>query len=274
MNRLSSIHAALASAFAIGLVAPTVAAALIAEENFDYGVADQPLVNLNGGAGWSGAWDAGSRRTQYDADVNVTPAVTGYSNAGNIGGSATLGAGSDSIHIRQFTTAATTVWFSAAVFVDESTDRILLWIDSTTAAANSGDIIGVSEGTSFYRYNNTTTTGTAAAPVGTPFLLVAKAEINVSGSNDRLSFWFNPSDTTSEATLGTPTLTDAGANTFGDEIGGIAIQFFGSGLTGGHIDAIRVGTTLQDVTAIPEPATLALAATGGVLVASRRRGRP
>ena len=110
------------------------------------------------------------------------------------------------------------------------------------------------------RYNNTNFT-TAGAPAVGKHLLLAKVEIDVSGTNDRLSFWFDPDLSSGEAGLGTPTYTDDTADTFGTSIDGIGVlladrNFDGSVYTTDPdtalenaelIDAILVGTTFVDV---------------------------
>jgi arylsulfatase A-like enzyme len=166
---------------------------------------------------------------------------------------------------RSFTTSSGVVWLSALISIDETWDRAILWIDSV-GGSSGDDFVGVLDGNIQMRYNNTNLTTAGAPTIGT-HLLLAKAELNVSGSNDRLSFWFDPNLSGGEAGLGTPTYSNASADTFGTAIDGIGVllvdrNFNGSVYStdadnqlenGELIDAIRVGTTFADVTDPEDP---------------------
>jgi hypothetical protein len=279
----------LAGGFCAGSM--TSNAAVIATEYFNgYGTSEIQSngSSLNGGSGWTSAWLNADEK--YVPNLNISTSIAGYDNSANLSGS-TNGAMAYSGNLpsvssatRSFSTSSTTVWFSALISIDEIWDRAVLWIDATqTSAGDTGnDFIGVLDGAIQMRYNNTNVTSAGAPTVGT-HLLLAKAEIDVSGTNDRLSFWFNPNLTGGEGGLGTATYTDASADTFGTAINGIGVllvdrDFDGSFYTsdpnnevvnGELIDAIRVGTTFADV--IPEPSTALLGGLGMLALLRRRR---
>lgn len=99
-------------------------------------------------------------------------------------------------------------------------------------------------------------TNTASASyVGTTALLVA----HIDGANKTLTVWdyATPSNTAS--------YTYSNAN----PIGGVNIAS-GWGATG-SLDEVKIGTTLADVTPIPEPASLMLLGASSLLVLRRRR---
>ena len=276
---------------AAALVAPA-SATVIATEYFNgYGTSEvTDDTALNGGTGWDGAWTASDQK--YVPGSSLNDAATGYDNSANLGGAgdgafAYQGNGPDSsVAVRSFTTSATTLWFSAQISIDETWDRALLWLDLGGAfGSGDNDFVGVLDGNVQMRYDGTNYNSTAVSATGT-YLLLAKAELNVSGNNDRLSFWFNPDLSSGEGGLGSALYTDDTADTFGNAIDGIGVMlvdrdFDGSSYStdadtalenGELMDAIRVGTAFADVTAIPEPSTSGLLG-GLVLLALLRRRR-
>lgn len=276
------------------LAAQHAGATVIATEFFN-GYGNAEILNtlggneLNGGTGWDNAW---SYADEKYVPGSVSYAAAGYNNNANLSGpnDGALayignrdGAFSTSIMVRDFTTTETTLWYSAVISIDETADRAMLWIKGVEGGWGN-DFVGVIDNNIQMRYNNTNLTGAGAPTIGT-HLLLAKAELNVSGANDRLSFWFNPDLSGGEGGLGAATYTDASADTFGTAFGGVGVMlvdrnFDGNVFTtdpdnelenGELIDAIRVGTTFADVTSVPEPGSLALLGLGGLLVARRRR---
>ncbi len=217
--------------------------------------------NLNGGTGWSGAWTSADEK--YLPGTSLSYTVTGYDNSENLSGASdgalayagNLPVPSGSTIVREFTTSATTLWFSALISIDEVADRAILWIDSSGTAAGN-DFVGVLDGNIQMRYNGNNLTTAGAPAVGT-HLLLAKAELNVSGSNDRLSYWFDPDLSAGEAGLGPAAYSQADADTFGTTIDGIGVLLRDDDpevVNGGElIDAIRVGTTFADVTDPEDP---------------------
>lgn len=265
---------AAAVALALLAAAPAARATLVASESFEYGPADGTLVDRDGGTGWGGGWrsNVNNYATYYDASPNLSVTVAGYDNSGNGGGSAGWASGTLAAHPRLFATPLTQsdLWFSALVSVDATTDRGLLWLDSTTTDGTAAKtFMGILNGTASFRYNNVTSAG-AAVDADTTYLLVGRVELNVSGANDRFSFWFDPADVSSQSSLGAATFSADTADVFGTSITGIGIQFGGGTTFGGQIDALRVGTDLADV--VPEPGSLALLllGMGGVAIRFRK----
>lgn len=286
-----------AAALIAGCAAMTqqAGATVIATEYFNgYGASEikSDGTNLSSGTGWDTAWTNADEK--YVPGTSISYAAAGYDNSGNLSGAgdgAMVYAGnlpnpSVSIVTRNFTTTSDTVWYSALISIDEAWDRALLWIASPDDASWGNDFVGVLDGNIHMRYNNNNVTSAGASTAGT-HLLLAKAELNVSGANDRLSFWFNPDLSSGEGGLGAATYTDDSADTFGTALGRVGVMLIdrdqdGSGgfvsdpneeIVGGElIDAIRVGTTFADVTTVPEPSSLALLGLGGLLIARRRRG--
>jgi hypothetical protein len=266
--------------FALLLLTPALAgsmnAAIIATEYFNgYGSSNLTMEGISdgGGTGWTSEWGAANTGTddnEYRAGSSLSISKAGYDNSDNLSGATHGAVGYDannsgpSASVRTFSTTATTVWFSILVNRGNTTSNALLWID-TVDAGSQNDFIGLLGGEFEMRYNNVTTTNNTLVAADTTYLILAKAEIDVSGNNDRLSFWFDPTLTGGEAGLGTATSVADNADTFGTTIDGIAVQMNGEGL----LDAIRVGTTFADV--VPEPSVALLGGLGLLGLLRRRR---
>jgi len=272
-----SLLAAVLAAAWLGCIAIPAGAAVIATEYFNgYGATDLTMEAIpdGGGFGWTSEWGAaniGTDDNEYRAGANLTISKPGYDNSENLSGTTHGAVGFDannagpSTSARTLNTTATTVWFSALVSRGNATSHALLWID-TTHGGDGNDFIGLLSGEYEMRYNNVTTTNNVLVTANTTYLVLGKAEIDVSGNNDRLSFWFDPDLTGGEAGLGSPTASAEDADTFGTSIDGIGVMMTNEGL----LDAIRVGTTYADV--IPEPSSVCLLAAGLLgLIGLRRR---
>ncbi len=262
-------------------------AELIAAEFFNgYGTSEiladeQGLQStLTGGIGWDDAWYAGDKK--YVPGTSLSYSATGYDNSGNLDGTGdgafayagNLNPGNTpyaipSTIIRDFTTASQTLWISALISIDETWDRAILWIDANTTDGQGNDFVGVLDNNIHMRYDGTNL-ATAGTPATGTHLLLVKVELDVSGANDRLSFWFDPDLSSGESGLGTATYTDDSSDTFGSSIDGIGVLLVNrdSDGSGGYvtdsdtevengelIDAILVGTTFDNVIA-PPPAAL------------------
>jgi arylsulfatase A len=246
-------------------------AEIIATEYFNgYGISaiKSDGSNLTGGTGWTNFWTNGD--ATYLPGTSLPYSVIGFQNSTNLNGpgdgalgySGNLPGGSTII--REFTPLTGTVWLSALISIDEPIDRAILWIDSQGATAGN-NFVGVLDGNVHMRYDGNNLISAASPTVGT-HLLVAKAEVDVDGFNDRLTFWFDPDLSGGEAGLGDPTYSADSADTFESSIAGLgallvnrssdgAGGFVSDEPDGGElIDAIRVGTSFADVVApIPPP---------------------
>lgn len=121
------------------------------------------------------------------------------------------------------------------------------------------------------RYGGTNHTTSVALAAATTYYVLYKAEYNGTGQMTNFDLWLNPDSLTSEAVSGAADLTYSGAIGFGG-FGGFSINK--DNLAGGFnpiYDEIRVGTTWDSISPIPEPGTLALVALGVLALFRRRR---
>ena len=280
---------------AIGLLAlaPSARSAVAVEYFNDYGTTSPTgLVSggLNGGSGWSGAWQGGASNSYFQA-ANPTYSGTGYSDTGNDNGAddgVARGSSTSSIAYRNLADGGMggTIWLSAIVNQTASGD-MLLWLDktNTTASGVDRDFVALrgSTGTSpagdntpeaVMSYNGGTdlTSSTVNFAAGTHLFLV-RIDMNYSAALDRVSFWINPDLTGGEAGIGTAIYTAGTLDTFGTVFDGIGISSDGTQST---IDAIRISNESNGfnfvTTGIPEPSlSLLLLASGAVSVFRRRR---
>ncbi|MGC8625893.1 MAG: PEP-CTERM sorting domain-containing protein, partial [Phycisphaerae bacterium] len=101
----------------------------------------------------------------------------------------------------------------------------------------------------------------------TTYLMVLEDVANSSGP-DTLNLWVNPTAGVASPS-GAPDITDSLIGPIGT-ISGIGTN---DGAATTSYDEIRIGTSYADVTPVPEPAPLALVATGGLglLLLKRRK---
>lgn len=255
------------TAFALAAASPA-SAAIIAVDNFDYGTTGGNLNSVgSAGDGWAGGW-GGSADPNYDLN-NLTYSGTGYDNHDNIvdTGSVDRGAGSaGSVATRDLASTQTgTVWVSALANVG---DRALFWFDG---GSGTDTFIGINGDEAELRFGGTNgTVGSADFTTGETHLLLAKIDFDASGTDD-VSFWVSPDLSSGEAGLGT-------AFTESENIGtgltgiGVSVQSDSD-----YLDAIRIGTTFDSVTAVPEPSTytavLGAFALGFLLIRRRSKAR-
>ncbi len=273
--KLLAAVAALASA---GIL--TSQAQTIVTEYFDYSGSNGTSIDgLNGGSGWTTAWSgtdgavlSGSNLTFANADyTNPTPT---YANSAR---SSDTASGSN----RTFSAGVTSeVWVSFLGQANTGINNAVILRPNSTASNTSG--IGIQSNAFYAKLNNVsaTLTGAPTWTANTTYLFLMKLETNVSGSNDRASFWIYDAAASIDSTT-------INANPMGTVTGSVAgwssITGFGlnlnraSGTTESFADNIRIaygGTTQQNIDAVlvPEPTTWALLAGSlTTLVIFRRR---
>ena len=239
-----------------------------------YGSTNLDIGGLKGGTGWGGAW--GLDDGEYEAGTQLIYSAQDalYDNSGNqndaddgrVRWTSTDGG---AIIPRPFARSLDgTVWISALVRMTGN-DRAFIWLDSDedVSGGNSGTFFGIDDhggGSLTIRFNDTTSPYDQVfveetIPLNTTHLFLAKVEVDYSGSDDRVSFWFNPDLSGGEAGLGTPDILSTHIAT-GDALGialdGIAIQLVDRDTDGAGsiMDALRISnlpTAFHDVTAPP-----------------------
>ena len=283
----SSVRAAVA--LGVLAFAPFGTAAIAVEYFNDYGTATVGLVDgtLNGGIGWSGAWQGGTSNSYFQA-ANPTYSGSGYSSTGNDSGAddgVARGSTTSSIAYRTLADGGMTgtIWISALVNQTSDGD-LLLWLDKTNATATGADrefvslrsSTGTSGGTvpePIMAYNGTDTSSNNTDFAAGTHLFMIRIDMNYSGTNDAISFWINPTLTGGIAGLGTPIYSANTADAYGTVFDGIGMSSNGVQST---LDAIRISNDANGfdfvTTGIPEPscAALALFAATGFLVRRRR----
>jgi hypothetical protein len=140
-----------------------------------------------------------------------------------------------------------------------------IWVKSS----GSGFVLGSQDN------NGTVTYGTTVLSLGTDYRLVTEEDFVTGAANDTFAFYVDPTDT-SVAANNTAYLTATWSGTTAEASSYAEINIRQGTATAAAtetVDNLVVGTAFSDVSAVPEPSTMAMAALGGVawLVALRRR---
>lgn len=268
----------------VAAAASTAAGALI-KEDFAYTYGAQGSTNgvLQGnstvGDGFSTAWAGGTTRV-YVRQNDLTYTGGGY-NITQASSSNRAGAGFRSASrglYRDFAAMSGTVWFSFLMKSDSSgTDRwvAIQWNPSTANTGLSQNYIQLQNGAVNVSYNGVVTSDVKTG-LGTNTTLVVGRWL-VGAGNDTLDVWVNPASLNS---LGTADFSNSSA-----DIGASLTRLGLMGISGSdnrvdvYADAIRISdgggnssTAFGDVTAVPEPGSLGLAAAVSLYARRRRRG--
>ncbi|MDF3128537.1 PEP-CTERM sorting domain-containing protein [Kiritimatiellaeota bacterium B1221] len=263
--------------FASSLFAITsmIQANVLVYEGFDYteNTRVQASNNLNGGTGWSNAWQ------EIEGNTNrywgTAAGTLAYENTGNVGDLEISGgyievAGTQNdnrVIERSFTptfntTTNSDIWFSVLSAGPGGNG-----VDVNLFGGGSKQIGWQMDGT--ITLTNGLASGTDSSgkgmTVGSATLLVA----NIDLANSEIQYWLNPivgSASPGSADYASNVLTLDSSVTSLD-----AIRLFANTQNSGKIDEIRFGETFADVTPVPEPSSLALLAGAmGMLIACRR----
>jgi hypothetical protein len=273
------------------LAATSAQAALVINDNFNYGASDL--------ASSYGSWSDGSSNIRYEATSNNITSWSGDADYvfGVAGGNLEVNSSNTwrGAQLSLASGATGELWVSALMQerTNAATDAgVALGFDSDGGYSNSG-FSGFGFGIS--GSGNLMTSQSAAAPAEvaptTPLpsgygLYIAKLTVNAGGADDSISIWgFDTAASfgTTEISLGTPVYTASNIQ-IGDSLTGVWFGGYDNGPIGGsgNLDNLRLSNLagdfgLQEVltgAAVPEPSTYA--ALLGIMalgfVAWRRRG--
>jgi hypothetical protein len=262
-----------AASFGLTLLAcsPMASASLIAADDFSYGLG--ALNNDNGGSGWAGGWTAGSGASIVDPTVDLSD-----------NRALSISANNDNLAWRTLASSysGSELYVSMLMQVGSgavtSNDFVSLWFDSiTTGAHTTRPQIGIKADISGNNDIFARTTGAAGsfAPdsnvvAGQTFLIVGKlSKTGSSSTYNQFDLWFNPTgsdfaspDATFSGNSGLTSLSMLGLRSANLDSGDTVL-----------IDNLRLGTAWSDVSAVPEPSSVALSALGMVVLMSYRRRR-
>lgn len=254
----NAFFSGLAATVCIGLGSPVHAAVIVAE-GFSY--TDGALAGNSGGTGdWGGSLWAVSSGT-----------------GGNVSGNA-LETDQTDWDSREVSTAFNAtggpadLYFSTT-FTKTGTDTsYALWVEIANAAGvNTGTGIqfGLVDDTFSLRRSDQSGGDGGSYTVGDTVELVGKIEFNTSGSNETITLWVDPTDVETSAFSLSRADYDVGWVTPTHVTAGNFVLNDGTGV----IDDIVLGTTWDDVSAIPEPSSAALIGglVGLALVLRRRK---
>lgn len=267
-------------------------AGTITEYFNNYGTIPVNVAGLGGaGDGWQGAW-GGSSNPDYAPGAGLTYLAPGYSNSGNLIGlehgaaqqGSDLNSGNGASRTLVGSGFTGTIWASALARTS-GTAGVFLFFDEPRVVGpiyaslwgTSGDMVRAS-----VTYNNLTITdssSTARFPASDTHLMLTR--ITIGPSNTSFAFWVDPDLSGGESGLPAPLYDVSGINNsmIGTTFQDVGVGFINpSGPVKPQLDAIRVSNELDgflQVTAVPEPSTLAIACMAALLimigVTARRR---
>jgi hypothetical protein len=120
--------------------------------------------------------------------------------------------------------------------------------------------------------------GAVTSTANTTYHVVIRLDVNVSGGQDQVTYWLNPADVTSEATMTATSVTTGTYSSFA--LQGAAdfarLNVAATNWDGNvYFDEPRLGTDLASVVGVPvpEPAGLAVVIAAGAALSRRRRRR-
>jgi hypothetical protein len=291
---------------AVTLTASTSAWAAVVSESWDYtGTANGTQVtaanDFDGGSGWSGAeWvqlASNANSVGYSSVGNLAYTATGYQNTNAAGsggafGIATQGNSNKGVFRAVAAAPLTGTVYASMLFANNKLTGVqtsLFFRDTDAggqglgfraeADANAAGLAwGAGDGGNLYNDSNEQGTqyafnegdGDDYASVN---LVILKFETDYAGTFDRVTMYLNPTDVTTEAQALATSSTSVvdGADIWGADLNAdLALHT----RVDGAVDQIGVAygdDGFAELVSVPEPASLALLAAGGLLCLPRRR---
>ena len=263
---------------ALSLTIASSQAALIAYEGFDYATANYAtgLEGKGTGTDFAGAWAdlSGSNvRNGVYADSLTVSSDIALPSTGNHARGQLANAGNGIARLLSSTqgTDGTSVWMSfrtqnnnlsaveefAPIFTTKSGNRSTMFGATRSAAGQDA-----SDGQFDLVHINGSVSSDIAARDSNNHFLVAKFDFGAADA-DTITVWWDPTSATDFGSTGNAqiSVTDASFD-------GIGFTALNATL---RVDEIYLGTTLVDVTAVPEPSSAALLGLGGIALILRRR---
>jgi hypothetical protein len=162
---------------------------------------------------------------------------------------------------------------------------IYFGFSDSSGTANEADLVIRARGTAGGTTSADTVlvNGANNATAGNTYLVVAQVNINYNGSLDRVSYWVNPTDLSSQAALTSTALASGSFDTLAYQGAAVGtgdftrLNYTEQGWAGdAFFDEARLGTSLASIapTAVPEPSSVILLGAGSIaalVVRSRRR---
>lgn len=258
----------------------TANAALIAEENFNYAasiitndVTDSQLTGANGGTGWTSAWVASNHGNAFTATTQTHPGLV--TSGANLLSKMALDPGPaawDFGASRFFTSQTGRVWGSATINFSQVPDYFEFKLNEDINV-NWSAKFGFNSGNIFTEHSGPGANVTAAfAPSLNTTYFVAFTYDSTGASPT--TFYVNPDNLGDVDGSGEPAGALAFASFSAPNYGMNAVgnvSFYAGDNSLFTIDDIRVGTTWESVSPIPEPSAALLGAIGGLMLLRRRR---
>ncbi|WP_432799949.1 hypothetical protein [Poriferisphaera sp. WC338] len=248
-------------------------AGVIVSESFEYNTGT--VYTKNGGIGWGGAW-SGPTNNSTSLVVDQNPVTPPASYGSPVGNHVLITANGHTGRIERSLASAidlnptqTTTYYMSMLFrrddnaptngsenstffrLENSSNSTLVYVGQSSSEA-----VEVKIG------NDKVTAASGTVGVGVDTLLVMKLTLSPSGQNDTLQASLFTTDPVTESWQYSAT----------DDASGTIVQFaigqprFAEQLA---VDEIRIGTTFDDVTSIPEPAALSLFSVGLLFLSKR-----
>ncbi len=235
---------------------PSLKAAVLASDDFNYANAT-PLSSANGGSGFTGAYSVGNGAPENFLSEVRNGSPLSYPNYADVGGNyANLASGFGGPTFNFFQRDVDVAGAFSAY-----NDGTRVGLDNTTLYGSFA--YNVASGSARFFLQGAATSPEITLPTnGSNSFFVFRIDFGAANA-DTFTYFNNPDLTTFNGTGGTALSGDFSFQRLGFVTPNDTNEV--------RVDAIRLGTTLNDVTGVPEPSTFAMLALGGLAFISARK---